>query len=101
MQTQPSNPFGWLSDHWAPLLGWSALVTFLYRVYLGLQKIVGLGESIATAKADLELIKTNHLPHLQTEVEKVNENLMGLREDIKESFNRLGSDMRVVLTRME
>lgn len=101
MQTQPSNPFGWLSDHWGTLLGWSALVTFLYRGYLVLQRILGLGESIATAKNDIELLKTNHLPHLQAEVEKVNENLTGLREDIKESFNRLSSDLRIVLTRMD
>jgi hypothetical protein len=102
MQTQsPNNPFDYLSAHWAHMLGWSALITFLYRMYLGFKKFWGFGEGIAAAKSDLELIKTNHLPHLQAEVEKVNDNLLGLREDLKENFSRLSDDIRIVLTRMQ
>jgi hypothetical protein len=83
------------------MIGWSAFMTFLYRIYIAFEKFVGFGESIVSAKADLELIKTNHLPHLQAEVAKVNENLSGLREDLKDNFSRMSDDLHVVLTRMK
>ena len=101
MQTQPFDPIEYLSAHWAHMLGWSALITFLYRVYLGFKKFAGLGESIDATRLDLEIIKTNHLTHLQAEAEKINENLTGLREDLRTSFDRLSADIRIVLTRME
>jgi hypothetical protein len=101
MQTQPLDPFEYLSNHWAHLLGWSALITFLYRVYLGFKKVAGLGESIEATRLDLAVIKTNHLTHLQAEVEEVNKNLTGLREDLKTGFTELRADLRVVLGRME
>lgn len=101
MQTPtPTNPFGWFSDHWAQMLGWSALLTFLYRAYIGLRKLLGFGDSIEATRTDMTTLMTNHLPHFQMELEKINENLIGLRGDLKDNFNRLSDDLRIVLTRM-
>ena len=96
----PWNPFDWASEHWGQMLGVAAVSTFLYRLYIGVRKIVGLGEAILSARSDLELLKTNHIPHLQVEVEKVNENLVGLREDIRDGLDRLSDNINVVLMRM-
>lgn len=101
MQTSSPNPLEWLSNHWTSLIGWSSLILFLYRIHIGFQKLEAWGKSIVSAKSDLELIKTNHLPHLQVEVEKVNDNLSGLREDIRSGLSEMRDDLRVVLVRMK
>jgi len=101
MQSTPTyNPMDWMAAHWAQLIGWSAVATFMYRFYTWLRKLVSFGEGIESTRDDTRLIMTNHLPHIQAELEKVNENISGLREDLKTEIGRLSDDIRLVLTRM-
>ena len=100
--TQPNwNPLEWLAGYWPQLLGLTALSTFLYKLWCGIRKVVEPWESISSVKADLDLIKTNHLPHLQAELERVNDNLTGVRDDLRAGFEGLSRDLSIVLTRIE
>lgn len=106
----PWNPMEWATEHWQELVGWSALATFFYRVWFVAQKVVGYGDGIRESRSDLKTIMTNHLPHLQIELESVNSklddlhsglhsDLDGLREDLKEGLNRLNDSINVLLVR--
>lgn len=90
------NPMQWFASHWMELVGWGVVVAFLRKAYVVVNRVVKYGESIDSAKDDLQLIKTNHLAHIQIELESVNENLQGMREDFKD----LRDDFRVVLARI-
>jgi hypothetical protein len=48
----------------------------------------------------METIKTSHLPHVQEELVKVNLNIAGLRDDLKEGLGTMRDDLRLVLARM-
>ena len=95
------NPLTWLSNHWAQLAGWSVLATILGRIYLWITKLIGYGDAIASVQSDVSTIMTNHLPHLNVEVVKINDNLLGLRSDTREGFANLSRDLGIVLTRIE
>jgi hypothetical protein len=92
MQT-PWNPLYWASEHWTQLVALSALFFFLYRVYLVVRKFLLYPEAIISTEKNLNIMMTNHLPHLQVELEQVNSNLAGVRDDFKE----LRNDFRIVL----
>ena len=93
---QPWNPLLWASVHWVELSIGSALLSLLYKIYKILEKLKSYGDGIEASRESLEVIKNNHLTHIQTELEKVNTTLGGLRED-----NRgMRDDLRAVLTRM-
>ena len=100
MQTT-GNPMDWFSAHWAQLLGWSALTTFLFRLYVVARRFVDSWEGIKDARKDLSIIKDNHMVHLQASIDKLDENLTGLREDLKDGLSGLRDDIRLVLMRME
>jgi len=93
MQT-PWNPLYWASEHWAELASISALCYFLYRVYVVVRKFLLYPEAIISTEKNLNTMMTNHLPHLQVELEQVNANLAGVRDDFKE----MRQDFRAVLT---
>lgn len=104
----PWNPMMWASDNWPQLVGWTALVTFLSYIYRWVKNIGGYANTLSETREDLSLIKTNHIPHLQTELEminqrleKVNTNLEGLREDFRDGINQLSASINVVLARIE
>jgi hypothetical protein len=107
----PWNPMEWASEHWQELIGWSALATFFYRAWFVAKRIIGFGEGVEETRADLKTIMTNHLPHLQIELESVNSKLSdlhsgmhgdidGLREDLRDGLNRLNDSINVLLTRV-
>ena len=101
----PWNPLIWVADHWAQILGWSGVVVFAQRVYKGVSKVIGLSDDLVALKLDVTLLKENHLPHLQKELESVNQNISGLRDTTRDGFTGLRSDlsglrddMRAILT---
>jgi len=105
---EPWNPMTWASEHWPQLVGWTAVATFLQRIYVWTRGLGDYADTLEEARDDLSLIKSNHIPHLQTELEmvnqrleKVNTNLEGLREDFRDGINRLSDSINVVLTRIE
>jgi hypothetical protein len=79
-------PLVWLAAHWQQICGWAFLVVLLYKVIVFLVKITKAVTDIVdranAAEHTLTKLATNHLPHMQTELEKSNEHLVGLREEI-------------------
>lgn len=94
------NPAVWIAENWMYLIGWSVVGLFLYRGYALFSRFLSYGMAITELQTDMMQIKNNHLPHLQEELVHVNENLTGLREDLKEGLGRMSDDLRLVLTRM-
>lgn len=77
------NPLSWASEHWTQLSIGSALAAFLYKIHRSIAKVKSYLKGLTSAQESIEKIKENHLPHLQMELEKINNNLSGLREDTK------------------
>ena len=94
------NPAVWISQNWMYLAGWLALGVVLYKVYLVVNRFASYGAAITELRTDMETIKTNHLPHVQEELVRVNSNISGLREDLKEGLGNMRDDLRLVLSRM-
>jgi hypothetical protein len=76
----------WISANWQDVCKWAAGLYALFQAgkfltMVGLN-IKGFFDKVGRAEVTLDLLATNHFPHLQAEVAKVNENLTGLRTDI-------------------
>ena len=107
MFNSPWNPGVWLSQNWQYVMGWVALLLFLQRLYAIARKFEKYGSAIDEARTNLIQIKTNHLVHIQSEQEKTNDKLdktndalFGLREDIRDGFSRLSDSINILLSRM-
>lgn len=100
MQPTSWNAITWVAQNWTYLAGWTALFMLLYRLFIAANRLTRYGTSIDTLTSDMEAIKTNHLPHIQSELEKANESLTGLRLDVRDGLSRLSDNINVVLTRM-
>jgi uncharacterized phage infection (PIP) family protein YhgE len=97
----------WASEHWPQLVGWTAVATFLSYIYQWAKNLGGYATSLTATRDDLGAIKSNHIPHLQKELEMVNQrletvntNLEGIREDFRDGINRLSDSINVLLTRL-
>lgn len=92
---QPWNPLSWASDHWTQIGIGSALGAVLCRIHHAITKVKKYVQGLLGAQESIETIKTNHLPHVQIELEKINNNLSGLRDDTR-GFR---DDLRAILAR--
>lgn len=79
-------PLLWFALHWQAICGWAFLIVALYKFIRFMVKAITVLTSLADRATDAEqtihLLSTNHLPHIQVELEKSNEHLSGLREEI-------------------
>lgn len=91
----PGNPLPWLFDHLASF-GWSAVLYTCYRIVRGTffagSLFTIVKERVLQGEDTLRTMATNHLPHLQLELEKQNAHaettnrlLTELRDAIKDS----------------
>ena len=96
----PWNPGIWIGQNWIYIAGWVAFLTILYKGYGMFNRLTSYGKAITTLQSDMDIIKTNHLPHVQEELQKLNANVIGLREDVRDSLGGLRDDIRAVLIRL-
>jgi hypothetical protein len=103
----PWNPGVWLAQNWSYLVAWSLGLGIAHRLYVVIRRFERYGDDLDTARVDLGLIKTNHLAHIQAEQEKTNDKLdktndalFGLREDLRNGFAQLSGSINVLLQRM-
>ena len=101
-----TNPLEYLAAHWPSLVGCASFLVFLNRVYKLFKKGESYADSIIDARTDQKLMMTNHLPHLQMgldeanlSMDKINQNLDMLREEMKEHMTGLRDDLRVLLVK--
>lgn len=92
---QQWNPLSWASEHWTQLGIGTAIAAGLYRIHHAITKVKKYLHNLDGAQDSIEKIKENHLPHLQLELEKINNNLSGLRDDTR-GFR---DDLRTILSR--
>ena len=76
----------WIASNWQAICGWGGGLYLTYHfcrlliaIVLAINAVV---KRFTTAETTLSTVATNHLPHLQAEMEKVNVNLSGLRRDL-------------------
>jgi len=85
--------FSWVAQNWQTVCGWAAGLYLLYRVGLVLTCIIVFFNNVATrfqkAESTLTTVATNHLPHLQTELESIGETLTNLRDDLRLALYQL------------
>lgn len=97
----PWNPAVWIAANWLYLTGWSILGVVIWRFHKVMSRFEKYGENINSLTEDMESIKTNHLVHIQAELERSNTTLEGIRQDFKDGTNRLNDVLNVVLVRLK
>lgn len=86
------TPVDWVASNSRQLAAWGGAIYGLYRVVRATFSLSGAASAVkdraVKSEATIHLLATNHLPHLQAELEKqnhatvrTNELLEGLRED--------------------
>lgn len=85
MQNSGFAPLDWFSLHWQVICGWGTALIVLYKFFRWIGKATSSAHKVVVRATDAEetikLIATNHLPHIQIELEKLNETMTGIRED--------------------
>ncbi len=88
--------FQLLSDH-IHVAGWIILIIFAWRASARFTKFtsgVTTAESQAKASSEtLEVLATNHLPHLQKGMDDLNDNIKDMREEIISELKGVRSDL--------
>ena len=73
----------WLDAHWQAVLGWITGLITLAKVGKLFAKLAvsvnNVFERFLAAEQTLTLLATNHLPHLQAEVERMNDGIADLQ----------------------
>lgn len=72
--------FAWLSDHFQ-LIAWPTVCVFIWKLR---GVLIEYRERFKKAEATVELLSTNHIPHLQVELEKLN-------DGVKDGFNKMSA----------
>ena len=98
---------GWIIVHWQAVLGWITGLTILWRtgrmIARFIMSVTDVFARFAKAEGTLDLLATNHLPHMQAEMVKLNEGIADLQisadkgNDIQAGIRE---DLRVVLDRL-
>jgi hypothetical protein len=98
------NAFKFFSDH-VHILGWLSLIVFALKVSWKLSRFFdGLAASFAKTEkmeSTVELLATNHIPHLQIGIDKVDDTLQNLRSETIAELKGIRSDLFQVALRKE
>lgn len=82
------NPstWSWLAFH-LQVIGWPAVLYGVYRIIVVCFRVgraaTLIEQRVLEGEKTLYLMATNHLPHLQMELEKSNTTMQGIRDDLK------------------
>jgi hypothetical protein len=79
--------FHWLDANWQFICGLCTAIYFIYRIGKFFADIVlkinSVVERFEAAETTLVTVATNHLPHIQAELEKTNQTMMSVDETMK------------------
>lgn len=88
------NFFTWLNNH-LNLIAWPALLGIAWKISA---KIKGYSDRFSKSEETIELLATNHLPHIQAELEKINSGLdMGFTK-LADGMSNLSRDLLILLS---
>lgn len=90
------NAFKFFSDH-IHILGWLTLISFVakmsWRVSAFLEKISQSFDKTTKMQNTVEKVATNHLPHLQQSMDRMNETLAETRNDLVSELKGVRGDL--------
>jgi hypothetical protein len=76
-----------LATHLPALFGWGSIAYCAFKIANVFIKGGRFVENVSTraekAESTLQLVATNHLPHIQTALDEQNETLKAMREDMR------------------
>ena len=82
--------FQWLETSWQFICGLCTAMYLVYRVGKFLTdivlKVTSVIERFEAAESTLISVATNHLPHMQWELEKTNKTLISMDETLKKMY---------------
>lgn len=88
--------FHWLDTNWQFIAGLCTALYFIYRIVQFFADIVLKVSSVVkrfeAAESTLVAVATNHLPHMQVELEKTNQTMTSMDETLKKIYDRLPGD---------
>ena len=84
----------WIISNWQTVGGWATVLVVLYRIGAVIARAVtGLNmavtrfrnseETLQQVQGTVELLATNHLPHILAELQKTNEHLSDMKDDFR------------------
>lgn len=89
--------FQWMADNWTVVCAWIGGLYTLYKAGSIVTALIVFFTSLTSrfknAENMLSLLSTNHLPHLQAELEKLNEG----QEKANDTLASIREDLRLVL----
>lgn len=90
--------FAWVVSHLA-LIGWPAVLYAAYRIIVMCFKVgrsaTLIVQRVLTGEETLHLLASNHLPHLQIEMEKTNTHL----EQTNATLKNIRDDLRLLMVK--
>lgn len=82
--------FHWLDANWAFIAGLCTALYFIFRIVQFFADIVikvnSVVERFEAAESTLVTVATNHLPHIQAELEKTNDTMTSMDETLKKIY---------------
>jgi hypothetical protein len=85
--------FAWISDH-LQLIAWPTVCVFIWKLR---GVLVEYRDRFKKAETTVELLATNHLPHLQTELEKINGGIKDGFDRMSDGFTAMRQDLIILL----
>lgn len=90
-----------ISDYFH-VIGWTTLILFVWRASANLttftSKFDQVSQKAEVTEGLVSSLSTNHIPHLQSELEKINRNLEDARRANTEQISGLRHDLLVLFT---
>lgn len=88
------NALTWLVSHLS-VIGWPAIGIFIWKAS---SKVRAYSDRFCKAEETIELLSTNHLPHIQAELEKINSGLEIGFTKMSDGMANLSRDLLILLS---
>lgn len=88
------NFLTWILSHLS-VIGWPAIGIFIWKTS---SKVKAYSDRFSKAEETIELLATNHLPHIQTELEKLNNGIDIGFTKMADGMANLSRDLLILLS---
>jgi len=79
------------------VIGWISIITITWKLRGKFNELVdslkSAAEHSSAAEKEIKVVATNHLPHLQVELENLNKEIQGLRSDFLSEVKAMRQDL--------
>jgi len=85
----------WVSDH-IQLFGWPSLIVLTWKIS---GRFFDFKKRLENTETTVQLLATNHIPHLQAELEKLNEAIPSGFDQMTDAISGLRQDLLIIATK--